>query len=210
MRFIVSRILNLLVSSNVIKNDSDELDYYRYGIEISISSILNIVLILILGAITRHFYESVVFLTVFITMRSFAGGFHANTYVRCNLIMCISFLAQTALYELLKEKISVQPAVIIAAVFSAVIIFFSPVENPNKTITLIQKKRFRVISIVLWILFAVIGVILIHNQIYVGVTVILTMALVSIMIVAAKVKERGICYEKNNRKDNQNIHRTYG
>lgn len=210
MKFIVSQILNFLVRSKVIESNSDELDYYRYGIEISISSILNVVLILILGTVTRHFIESIVFLTVFISMRSFAGGFHADTYVRCNLIMCTSFLIETVLYELVKKQINIVLAVVLTAVFLMVIIVFSPVENPNKPITEIQKKRFKVISILLWILFAVIGVILIHKKICVGTMIVLTLALVSIMIIAAKVKERRNCYEKNNRKDNQNIHRTYG
>ena len=86
-------ILEYLLKSNVIENTDTDKEYYQYGIEITISSLLNIFLILVIGTVTRSFFESIIFLICVIIIRQFTGGFHADTYLKCNLIFCISFIA---------------------------------------------------------------------------------------------------------------------
>ena len=84
-------ILQYLLRNNVIENTQDEKEYYQYGIEITISSVLNILLILGIGLVTRNILENVIFLLFFIPIRQFTGGFYANTYFKCNLSFCIVF-----------------------------------------------------------------------------------------------------------------------
>ena len=43
MNYLVSQIVNFITEQDVISDESDVQDFYRYGIEISISSLLNIV-----------------------------------------------------------------------------------------------------------------------------------------------------------------------
>ncbi len=90
MNYLVSKIVTFLTEQEVISSESDVQDFYRYGIEISISSFLNIFLVLLLGIIINHIAESIIFLLLFILIRSFTGGYHADTYFRCNLLMCIT------------------------------------------------------------------------------------------------------------------------
>lgn len=90
MNYLVSQIVNFITEQDVISDESDVQDFYRYGIEISISSLLNIVLVVIAGILIHHIIESIVFLSLFILIRSFTGGYHADTYFRCNLLMCIT------------------------------------------------------------------------------------------------------------------------
>ena len=92
MNYLVSKILKFITEQNVISDEKDEQEFYKYGIEISISSFLNIFLVVILGFLIHHVLESVVFLTLFILIRSFTGGYHADTYFRCNLLMCVTFI----------------------------------------------------------------------------------------------------------------------
>ena len=42
MNYLVSQIVNFITEQDVISDESDVQDFYRYGIEISISSLLNI------------------------------------------------------------------------------------------------------------------------------------------------------------------------
>ena len=46
-----NRVLQLLVDAEVINETEEVMEYYKYGIEITISSILNIVIILLIGLI---------------------------------------------------------------------------------------------------------------------------------------------------------------
>lgn len=54
MNYLVSQIVNFITEQDVISDESDVQDFYRYGIEISISSLLNIVLVVIAGILIHH------------------------------------------------------------------------------------------------------------------------------------------------------------
>lgn len=51
-----NKILQYLVKTGTIDKDEDVLAYYRYGLEITFSSIVNIILILLIGICSHHFY----------------------------------------------------------------------------------------------------------------------------------------------------------
>lgn len=99
MDLVVSGILNFLTEQEAIGKADEVQDFYRYGIEITISSMLNIVLVLLMGALTGHLLESVIYLAVFIAVRVITGGYHADTYFRCNLLMCSTFIATAFLND---------------------------------------------------------------------------------------------------------------
>ena len=61
MDLVVSGILNFLTEQEAIGKADEVQDFYRYGIEITISSMLNIVLVLLMGALTGHLLESVIY-----------------------------------------------------------------------------------------------------------------------------------------------------
>ena len=82
-------IVSYLVNMGAITNSNDDKEYYQYGVEITISSFLNIFLILCLGTVLHKINHAIVFLAVFISLRHLTGGFHASTYFKCNLSMCI-------------------------------------------------------------------------------------------------------------------------
>ena len=84
-----SNILNYLIRNEVINDTEEERNYYQYGIEITISSALNFFLVFLIGAVTRNILESIVFMIFFVPIRQITGGYHAKTYFRCNLYLCM-------------------------------------------------------------------------------------------------------------------------
>ena len=60
---ISEQMLQYLLKSRVINDSDEEKEYYRYGIEITISSLLNIILIIGIGIIFRNVFESIIFLS---------------------------------------------------------------------------------------------------------------------------------------------------
>ena len=62
MKRLVSIILNFMIKNNVISKDTEEIEFYRYGIEITLSSLINITLISIIGIVTDYTFESMMFL----------------------------------------------------------------------------------------------------------------------------------------------------
>lgn len=166
-------------------------DVYRYGFEITISSILNIILVLCCGIIMDDVLASVVYLFVFILIRIFTGGYHATSYLRCNIVMVVSFLLTYALYRVLiglNTDIRILEAILLAN--GLPIIIFSPVKNPHKELTPKKAKKFRVISIVIYICLSVLALTAILFEIQYGTLIIVTLTTVSVMILVEIFMQR--------------------
>lgn len=132
MNYLVSQIVNFITEQDVISDESDVQDFYRYGIEISISSLLNIVLVVIAGILIHHIIESIVFLSLFILIRSFTGGYHADTYFRCNLLMCTTFILTALANSIFSNKFSLLIIIVLICVTELIVSILGPIENKNK------------------------------------------------------------------------------
>lgn len=195
MNYLVSKILEFLTDQNVISSESEVQDFYRYGIEISISSFLNIFLVLIIGLIIHHLSESIVFLLLFILIRSFTGGYHADTYFRCNLLMCTTFALTVWANHVLSGKLSLSIIIALICITEFIVSVLGPIENINKPIDDSKKVRLKIIGIVITLIINCIGLFLSRNSL--GTMIIFTTLLIAILMVAAKIKEkRRDMYEK--------------
>ena len=58
---------------------------YSYGFEIIISTVIGVVLILLIGVFTSSLFTAAIFYCLFIGLRFFTGGYHADTHFRCKL-----------------------------------------------------------------------------------------------------------------------------
>lgn len=169
----------------------DMADVYRYGFEITISSILNIIFVLCCGLIVGDILSSVVYLFAFIFLRLFAGGYHATNYLRCNIVMVVSFLLTYALYRVLIDlnaDIRILEAILLASILP--IIIFAPVKNPHKELTPKKAKRFRVISIAIYICLSFFSMTAVLFEIQYGTLIIVTLTAVSVMILVEIFMQR--------------------
>lgn len=193
---VVSLILKFITDQSVISEDKEVQDFYRYGIEITISSFLNIFLVLTLGIIIHHFFESIVYLALFIIVRSITGGYHADTYFRCNLLMCVTFTLTTIFNQFTRNNITKPYLIMIVLISELIVSIYSPVENENKPIKESKKHYLKIAGIIVTLVLNVYGVLTSYN--YMSTMIIYTIFLIAILIVAAKIKEkRGEKNEKN-------------
>ena len=63
--------------------EKDEADIYQYGLEIFMDGVLETLLLVVLGILWGRFWQSICFIVSFTVLRSFTGGYHAATKVRC-------------------------------------------------------------------------------------------------------------------------------
>ena len=188
MKRLVSIILNFMIKNNVISKDTEEIEFYRYGIEITLSSLINIALISIIGIVTNYTFESTMFLAVFIIMRSFTGGYQANTYIKCNLVTSISFVILLLIFKIIRH-ISLKSIILIAIFQVVTIVLLAPIENKNKPIE--NRTVYKIISTVLSVVLSAISIVLIIKGVDLGLIILLTLALVSIFIIYARFMKRG-------------------
>lgn len=189
MNYLVSQIVNFITEQDVISDESDVQDFYRYGIEISISSLLNIVLVVIAGILIHHIIESIVFLTLFILIRSFTGGYHADTYFRCNLLMCTTFILTALAKSIFSNKFSLLIIIVLICVTELIVSILGPIENKNKPIDDSKRIKLKIIGIVITLIINCTGLFL--SRSYLGTMIILTTFLIALLMIAAKIKERG-------------------
>ena len=72
-----TRISSKFVQHKIISEDIA--DIYKYGVEITISSIIGFVLTLIIGFIFKSVMQTMIFYIVFVILRSLTGGYHASS-----------------------------------------------------------------------------------------------------------------------------------
>lgn len=164
--------------------DEEMSDVYRYGIEITVSSFLNIVLVMILSLLLGDPLSGAVFLSCLISVRSYCGGYHADSYFKCNfmvlLLYLVTHLAATALFFFNISNFYLFSGLSLLAFVP--FIAFSPVRNIHKELSPQKARKCRKMSFVLYILICLIGMMLTaYGSVY-GSIVIVTLVDISVMI----------------------------
>lgn len=187
---ISERITEFLADSKEISKDIDEFSCYKYGVEIALSTMLNIVLILSIGAVTGRFIESVIFLAVFIPLRQFSGGYHADTYFRCNLFFCIAFALVLVLFEFMQAYHCEYLIASMNLFALSVVVIFSPVENINKSIPAEKRAGLKLKATLISALISLVSFILDYYSVQYGSLLSCTLLMISVLIILGKIKER--------------------
>lgn len=123
-------IANKLISSNVIELDDQEI--YLYGLQMMISGLVKSVGFALIAWFLGWIPEAFVFIVTFSTLRLFAGGYHADTYLKCFLITAsATFISIFAVKVLLADHMLAVTATLISAA-SLLVIRYAPIDTPNK------------------------------------------------------------------------------
>lgn len=189
--YISNKMLSYLLKSNAISDDEDDRAHYKYGIEITISSLLNIILVVILGIVFSKIKLSAIFLLLFISIRQLTGGYHAKSYFRCNLTMCVSFCCCVFATTILKNYFNMIFLMIHIILSSIIILVFCPVSNENKPIKPEARNKYRITSFILSNFFSVLGYFIYHKNNEIGLFVIMTIIIIiNVLVIISKLTER--------------------
>ncbi len=180
-----SKIGNNLVHSNVVKEEDAEI--YIYGINLILVSVVNASSALIIGFIFGVFLEVAVFMAAFIPLRSFAGGYHAKTPLRCYIFSVITLVIIS--FGMRYLFLSYWVYYIFLATATLVVITLSPIEDKNKPLYDVEHKIYkkRVIFITAIELVIVINFRL-ANAFSLFIAVVYSFVVLSFMLISGKVK----------------------
>ena len=194
MIHLISENLTKFIYNN-IQIENDMRDVYKYGIEVTISSTLNIILIILASTIILDITFGIIFLIVFVLLRSFSGGYHANTYFKCNLVFVITFLSVYGVNEIIINFLDLQNIFALLGTVGLlsliIVVVFSPVKNKHKLITANQAKKCRIKAVIVYFFLSVIALIVIcSDNIEYGAFIIITLTAVAVMILIEIIKRR--------------------
>lgn len=136
-----------LINNQTIEKEYE--DVYTYGLELLISFIVSTSVILAIGLAVNRIAETLIYFLVFISLRQFSGGYHADTYLRCKIVTILTYALIIVLSEVTSLSI---PHYILLFLLAMILLLQGPVENPNKPLTSHQHNRNKVISIVIFLL----------------------------------------------------------
>ena len=182
-----TRLTDKLLSKGSITEDEREL--YIYGLFMLISQLMYLVLACIFGLLFECFFESINFYVAFQFIRRYAGGYHAATETRCEILSTLSIVASIGIIKLSKIY-DFKTILLFITVASMVLIFyFCPLDTPEKPLSEKEFKYFRKIS---WIILLVISSIIIVSYFFkfniLFTPCCVSLILESILLVAGKIK----------------------
>lgn len=183
-----SKISDLLIRKSVI--DSEDQELYVYGFFMLLSQLLYLIITCIFGLLFQCFLESVIFYFAFQLIRKYAGGYHASTEGRCEIMTTLSILACIVMIWLSRSYEFSLLLFCISLVAVLVIAVLCPLDTPEKPLSNKELKYFRKISwLILFIIATLIVVSYIFEWSYIFSPCCMSLILESILIIAGKIKQ---------------------
>lgn len=141
----VDGFIDKIIGAQVEKGTISEQDIniYKYGYFLLYELLLNIVIAVVIGVVTNRLVELFVFLLLYVPLRSFCGGWHADKLWKCTIYsnLMLILLCVTLSYEIIYSR-----SIIMVLIFIIGIIFVgicAPVGTQTKPISSKEKKVYK-------------------------------------------------------------------
>lgn len=179
---ISARITAFFIARSIITSDDREI--YEYGFELLIADLINFSAILLIGGLAGQLWYSVLYLFIFVGLRSFCGGYHAKTHLHCHICTIGAYL----LFLLCNMWLSPQNALLLLGenlLASVPVVLFAPIPHANKPLTEAVRKKNRIRSIVLYYSLTLLAFVLCLHYRQEGAAISLTLWIVSLSMIPA-------------------------
>lgn len=181
------QITKYLLKKNVISDEEKEL--YDYGLFMIISYVVFFLISLLFGIALNIPFSSMLFYISFCLVRNFAGGIHANSEIKCDIITTLSILISEILIKIFIDHSLVSIAFVMLIISSVCLCVLKPIATSQKEISQQEKLHFHKKVIVITLLTLIISTISMLLGVY-NITISLSvgLSLASALLVFGKVK----------------------
>ena len=169
---------------------------YQYGFELFLSTSASTTTILLMSASLSMIDKAVLFLVIFMPIRFFAGGYHASTYRNCfiltNSVYWLS-LEVTFVIENLPGLFRLAILLTITVLSVITIDLFSPIRNSKHPLSQKRYLRNKIIARIISTLMGCGNILflLLSQKKQIGLPSV-TLMVIAVMMIIAKVKERRV------------------
>ena len=162
----ISKLAKNIARFFVVQNITEESKevIYAYGMELLISDVLNTIIVLLIALISHTLPAVVIFIAVFMGLRQFVGGYHANSHLSCMFTLVMVMLVFS--YSICNVSVQIAPIFSIGFITIALPIIFciAPVPHPNKPMSEEKRIKLRKRSIILTVAISVAVIVLLVFQ----------------------------------------------
>jgi accessory gene regulator B len=179
------------ITDNMIKRGVVEVadrETYLFGVQQGLFIALNIATTIAVGLILGTLWQLAVFTVAYMILRSYAGGYHASTPIRCYLISTLIMVVVSFLIRYVTLHTFAYVGLIM---LSGIIIFaLSPVGDKNKPLDSLEEKVYRKRAVIICAIEVLTAMVMLYFRYD---TVVWTLVAVSMMMLIAKVKKGNRC-----------------
>lgn len=181
-------VTDFLLRKKVIEKKDSEI--YHYGYDMLFSGILQSLFLFALGCTFGNLDVTIVFVVVFITLRSCTGGYHADTRMGCIVttlfvyffVLCVC----TKGTYLFKDPVSI---ILLIVFYGISFIRYAPAEHKGKPLSKEQKVQNKKNGGVLSAIYSIIAILLYNKTIRISISIVMTMVCVTVLMIIQKEEE---------------------
>ena len=183
---ISGKIVNWQIKTGILSNE--ERAVYKYAYELLLNQVINIFLAVLIAVVFAAPIPVLLFLISYIPMRSFCGGYHADTNLGCTIVSALLICCVCWIYQNIRESFLIIYYPLIYLISGYLVVRYAPVPAQNKPLDETETIRYRRKSRILWLLETVIGVALYFLQREYGVVIAVSHLFLACMMIAGKLK----------------------
>lgn len=142
------RIVDTIVKNNKVSDE--DLVILEYGLSKMFTFFEDVIFTLVLGYLLQIIVESIIFQTLFILLRMYAGGYHSETEEKCKIYSALVTVSSLVLIKFLPDGTWLSFLFILAA--SALISILAPVEAVKKPLSDAERKIYRKRAVIITVI----------------------------------------------------------
>lgn len=144
-KYVSKAIVNWLLQDN---QEKQWYEVYLFGTEQVLGNFINVLTILIIGIAFEEFLQTIVLISAFMGIRSYAGGYHASSVLRCYILTNSVIVWVLFVMKYMPLENTILGYMSLAS--SVIIFILSPIDTENKRIDEIEYIHYRKRTIIAW------------------------------------------------------------
>ena len=152
---LAKNIAHFFVVQKIVEKPKEAI--YTYGMELLLSDVLNALIVLLISLISHTLPAVIVFTAVFMGLRKFAGGYHANSHLSCMFTLVVVMLIFSYGICNVPEKYAWVVSMGFVVISIPVVFNIAPVPHPNKPVSDEKKTKLKKHSRILILLLSMLA-----------------------------------------------------
>lgn len=189
----VEKLVDKFIKKQLAENtiSKEDVSIYRYGYILVCEVLINIIIAAIIGVISGDWLLITIFLTIYIPLRSFCGGWHADKLWKCtiysNLIIVLMIVSDEYMVRALTDII-----LLIAFIICLLLVLcWAPMDTKSKPISIEERKDYKKkINVIVLIHFLFFVVMMLKNWSTIMYTIAFSYATQAVMLLLEKVNRK--------------------
>lgn len=138
---LAKNIAHFFVVQKIVEESREAI--YAYGMELLLSDVLNTLIVLLIALISHTFPAVIIFTAVFMGLRKFVGGYHANSHLSCMFTLVAVMLIFSYGICNVSEKYAWVVSIGFVTISIPVVFNLAPIPHPNKPVSDEKKVKLK-------------------------------------------------------------------